>query len=172
MAVELRAEPDFKDILHVCVRMRERDRAEIYATRWEDDPAKVARDVRMSGAFHWGVYLDDKPIGLVGAHPRWPGVWTAWAFGTDEWLRGISTVTRHVRRFMLPALFNAGVHRVDCLALEAHKQSCRWLEYLGAFPEKTLDFWGKNGETFVSYVWTRETTKRILAEARLIQDDQ
>lgn len=170
--IRLVEEPPYEDVLHIAEFMRERDREEIFATRWNDNPEFVARDVDHSGAFRWAAYLDDEPVAAIGAHPRWPNVWTAWAFGTDLWPKASVTLTRHVRRFMLPALFNAGAVRVDCLALQSNQNACRWLEYLGAFPEKTLDFWGKNGETFVSYVWTRQNAKRIIEEANLIRDDQ
>lgn len=170
MGVQIVAEPPLADMRHVAQNMRERDRNEIFATRWDDDPNKVARDVCASGAFRWGVYLDGAPVAAIGAHPRWPGVWTAWAFATDDWPKVVVPTTRHVRRFMIPALINFGVERVDCLSLATHTDARKWLTYLGAKEEKSLDKWGKGGETFVSYVWTREQTKRIIGQTGLIQD--
>ncbi|GKT32077.1 hypothetical protein ADUPG1_006328, partial [Aduncisulcus paluster] len=131
--------------------MRERDREEIFATRWEDDPDAVARDASATGAMHWCAYRDSKPVAVFGVQPRWPKVWTAWAFATDEWRGVIGAVTRHSRRFVLPALYNAGAIRVDCLSMATHTDARNWLEYLGATPEKTFANWGKNGEDFVSY---------------------
>lgn len=164
--VELRAEPPFQDMLHVAQNMRERDREEIFATRYGDDPADVARDVVNAGAFRWGAYLDGVPVGAVGAYPRWPNVWTAWAFGTDDWPKTVLTVTKHVKRFMIPALYRAGAKRVDATALATHADARAWLTALGATPEKPLDNWGKNGQTFVCYVWTREPTKQALMAQR------
>lgn len=142
--------------------MRARDRDEIYATRFGADPAEVARDAVNTGAFRWGAYLDGRPVAAIGAFPRWPNVWTVWAYGTDEWPHVILSLTRHVRRFMLPALYRAGAIRADCLALEAHMDARHWLEHLGAEPEKRLDNWGKNGQTFISYVWRRPQTKALI----------
>lgn len=172
MVVDLRAEPPFQDVLVVAENMRPRDRDEIFATRWDDAPERVAQDVVNTGAFRWGAYLNGDPVAMLGVHPRWPNVWTAWAFATPEWRKVVIPVTRHVRHFILPALFNAGAHRVDCLALETHKDARKWLTYLGATPEKSLDKWGKSGETFVSYVWTREHTKRIIDKMGLIHENQ
>ena len=160
--VELRAEPAYADVLRVAENLRERDREELFATRYGDDPADVARDAVASGAFRWGAYLDGEPVAMIGAFPRWPGVWTAWAYGTDDWPRAVLTVTKHVKRFMLPALYRAGATRVDACAMENHTDARAWLGALGAEPEIVLHKWGKNGQSFINYIWTRETTYRVL----------
>jgi len=162
-------EPSHEVVASVARNMRERDRTEVYATQWRDDPDDLARMVGLSGAMRWAVTLDGEPVAAIGVTPRWPKVWSAWAFGTDKWPKVVIPVTRHVRRFMLPGVYSTGALRVDCMALASHTDARRWLEYLGAIPEKTVDNWGKNGEKFVSYVWTRKQTRRIveqLADAR------
>lgn len=163
--VELRAEPPYEDVIGVVQNMRARDREEIYATRFGEDPDEVARDVIASGAFRWGAYLDGKCVALIGAHPRWPNVWTAWAFGTDDWNRVVLTLSKHVRRFMIPALYRAGAVRVDAMALATHMDARLWLTAMGAEPEKPLANWGKNGQTFVCYVWTRQAAKQALTRS-------
>lgn len=162
MTVTLKHAPGFSACHRVACNLRERDKKELFATRYGNDPADLARDATRSGDFRWSACVDGVPVALIGAMPRWPGVWSAWAYGTDEWPAVVGTLTRHVRRFMLPALFNAGAHRVDAFALAEHDDARKWLEFLGAEQENTLDKWGKNGETFVCYVWTREKTKRLI----------
>lgn len=162
MHVELRTEPPFEDMLAIAQNLRARDREELFATRYGNDPADVARDATLSGAFRWGAYLDGRPVAAVGAFPRWPNVWTAWAYGTDDWPRVVLTLTRHVRRFMIPALYRSGAIRVDAMALASHYDARKWLVSLGAEPEVTLDKWGKNGQTFVNYVWTRKAAKQVM----------
>lgn len=156
MTVELRAEPGFDDVLFVAQNMRDSDREEIFATQWTDTPEELANNVVHSGAFRWGAYVDDIPVAMIGAQPRWPGVWTAWAFGTRDWPKVALTLTRHVRRFMIPALMNHGALRVDAYALASHDTSRAWLARLGATPGNPLDKWGRNGETFVAYSWLRK----------------
>lgn len=163
--ITLRAEPGFRDLLFIAEHLRERDREELFATRYGNNVEDLARDATMAGAMRWAAYADEEPVAAFGAVPRWPGVWTAWAYGTDRFPEAILTITRHIRRFMLPALYNSGVHRVDALALAAHTDARRWLESLGAEQEFLLDKYGRSGETFVSYVWTREKTKRLIGDA-------
>jgi len=156
VTVYLKAEPGRDDVLYVAQNMRAADREEIYATQWTDTPGELTENVMRAGAFRWGVYVDGLPIAMIGATPRWPGVWQAWAFGTRDWKHVAFTLTRHVRRFMVPALMNSGALRVDAYALASHTSSNKWLRSLGATPGKTLDNWGKNGETFVCFSWLRQ----------------
>jgi hypothetical protein len=156
VTVQLRAEPPYEDVLFVAQNMRASDREEIYATQWTATPEELANNVVHSGAFRWGAYVDDIPVAMIGAQPRWPGVWTAWAFGTIDWRKVALTLTKHVRRFMVPALLNHGALRVDAFAMASHEESRAWLTRLGATPGNPLDKWGRNGETFVAYSWLRE----------------
>jgi len=158
--------PPVELVVPVCMNMREKDREEIFATRWEDADAngfdRLAADVMASGNFRWAATIEDRPVALIGAVPKWPGAWNVWAFGTWEWADAAITLTRHVRKYMIPRLFAAGARRAECLAMEANTSSCRWLEFLGAERETTLDNYGKGGQTFVHYCWSRERTKRLL----------
>jgi hypothetical protein len=156
VTVELIAEPPYDDVLFVAQSMRPSDRAEIFATQWTDTPDELAAAVVNSGAFRWGAYIDGVPVAMIGAAPRWPGSWQAWAFGTNEFPRVARTLTRHARRFMQPALINAGARRMDAYALASHAQSNLWLRALGATPGNVLENWGKQGETFVCFTWLRK----------------
>lgn len=156
MRVELRAEPPFEDVLVVASNLRARDQEEIFATRWADSPEQLAGDVVKTGAFRWGAYVDGKPVAMIGAAPAWPNVWSVWAFGTDDWPRAVRALTKHVRRFMIPALMKAGAQRAFCYAMASHDDARRWLTALGAVEETTLANWGKNGQTFVCYCWLRK----------------
>lgn len=153
--IEIRPEPEFEDVLIVASQMRERDAEEIYALRYHEDPELLAGEVVHSGAFRWGAYIDGEPVAMFGAYPMWPGVWSVWSFGTDRWSRVAPAMARFMKSFITPALINAGAHRVFCWSMEAHTDACRWLEFLGAKPEATLDNYGKNRQRFVCYGWTR-----------------
>jgi hypothetical protein len=164
--VELRVEPSYSDMLYIAENLRERDREELFATRYGENPADLARDAVATGAFRWAAYLDGEPVAAIGAFPRWPRVWTAWAYGTDKWPKVVLTLTKHARRFMFPAILNSGAIRMDALALSTHTDARAWLGVLGALPEKHLDKWGKNGQTFVSYVWTRKSAQTAILATR------
>ena len=167
--ITLIAEPPFEDVLVVARAMRQRDAEEIYAIRWHEDPEALAAEVVTSGAFRWGAYYEGRPVAMIGACPLWPNVWTVWSFGTDEWNRVAPALAKHARKFMLPALEGFGVIRAFCWSMEAHTDACRWLEFLGATAEVTLDNYGKNGQRFVCYGWTRNPPKQTPENADVLR---
>lgn len=163
--VEIRVAPPFEDVLFVAQNLRERDRVELFATRFTDDPDGIAHDAVRSGNFRWGAYLDGEPVAMFGGFPRWPGVWTMWAYGTDKWPSVVRAITRFGLNFIAPALYHAGAHRMDALSYAGHDDARQWLQFLGAEAEFTLEKWGKNGEDFVCYRMTREGVARLTEKA-------
>jgi len=149
---------DIESLLLIATALRPADKEEIFATRLDSDPLKLAMDTFHHGDFQWIAYHGNRPVASIGAAPCWPGVWTVWAFGTEEWPRVALTLTKHIKHFMLPALVHAGAHKAFCHVLATHAQARRWLERLGAEPEAELDEWGKMREKFVVYSWRQDRT--------------
>lgn len=152
-------EPSKLALDYICQNLRARDYEEVFATQYEDDPFTLADNTLACGDFQWIAWRDGEPVASIGARPMWPNVWNVWAFGTDRWPEVVLALTRHVRRFMIPALKNFGAHRAQCFALETHDDARRWLTSLGAQEGPKLDKFGKSGQTFVVYSWLRDTTR-------------
>jgi hypothetical protein len=147
---------DLGALYHIASNLRARDREEIFATRYTDDPDDLAKDTFNSGDFQWIAYHRETPVASIGAVPVWPGVWSVWAYGTDDWPKVALTLSKHAVRFMRPGMINAGGRRAQCHALQKHTQARKWLERMGFRAEATLDNFGKNGQTFVLYSWTTQ----------------
>lgn len=139
-------------VLYIAENMREWDRREIYATRWDTDPGSLANAAMAGGAFAWVAGLE-RPIAALGAVPCWPGVWSVWMFATNEFDKIGLSLTKHVKRRMMPALRATGGHRAECRSLEDYQVANAWLEHLGATVEAKLKRYGRNGEDFRLYVW-------------------
>lgn len=149
------------DDLHwVASRMRKLDQEEIYATRWSDQADDLVRDIMAGGDFGF-VAGDDNglPIAAFGAVPVWEGVWEVWMFATDEWKRIAMDVTKFGHRTFFPALNEAGYHRLQCRSLSTHHVAHRWLESMGAHKESELPNYGRNGETFYLFCWTKPISR-------------
>jgi RimJ/RimL family protein N-acetyltransferase len=139
----------------VAFRMRERDRREIFANRWDDDPLSVANDaVKMGWQVGWTAGLED-PIAAFGCLQMWPGVWSMWLFATDNFRQIRISMTRLIVRDIVPMLFDAGAHRLEARSMEGHHEAQRWLEVIGAKREATLKGYGRAGEDFHVYAWER-----------------
>lgn len=151
--------PTFDTTLYVAERMREWDRREIFAARWNDDPFPLAAECQLYGSFTWIASLD-RPIAFIGAAPIHPGVWSVLMFATDEFRKIRLSLTKHVKRVMIPALVEVGAHRAECHSMEGHDEAHAWLELLGAEREGVRPRFGKNGEDFVCFSWRRENVRR------------
>jgi hypothetical protein len=142
-------------VLHVALNMRDRDREEIFATRFDDDCGAFADDIMAVPQFTWVAQKGGEPIAVIGGRPMWPGVWSLYAFGTDRWPEVALTLTKHVKRFMQPALERMA-HLGVAFCHEKHYKAQRWLVRLGAEPiAPILDEWGRGREGFILYGWRR-----------------
>jgi hypothetical protein len=138
----------------VCANLRESDRREINALHWDEDPDRLVRSVLYCPDAAWLAWIDSRPVAAVGATPMWPGVWSVWAFGTDEFRQVGLLLTKHVRRFIIPMIQRASGHRAECKTIEGHHEAHRWLESFGLQREGTHPGYGRNGETFHTYART------------------
>ena len=141
---------------HVVHKMRAKDREEIFATQWTDDPFSFSNQVILSGGYGFVLHADDgEPVVCCGASPMWNGVWSVWMFATDRFDEISTSVHRFARRVFFPALDAAGWHRLECRSLATHDVAHRWLEVLGAYKETETANYGKAGEAFLVYCWTK-----------------
>ena len=146
------------DLQFIAVNMRAKDRAEIYGMRWDDDPDKVASEtfyaVKSCGTGRI-FYLGNEPVSVVGGIERHPGVWYAFAYGTDKWNKVAKSLSAYAKSELAPYLFERA-HRIECQSRYDHGTSHRWLEWLGAHRESVLAGFGKDGADYFNYVWIRK----------------
>lgn len=146
------------DVLYVARNMREEDAREIYAVRWTDSPEDLAADcIKSSFNFGW-TFGRELPICAVGGHVVSPKVWAIWMFATNDFHKVALSVTKFCRKRMIPILLNH-CNRAYCNSIEGHSVAHRWIESLGAFRESSLVNFGKNKETFHTYVWRVENNQ-------------
>ena len=158
---------DFETVLAVAQDMRRADRQEIFATRWDDNPATLAQDCVGAGCI--GAVIagrDGAPICAIGATEMWPRVWSVWMFATDRWHEVALDATRFVKERLIPTLLDLGLRRAECRSSAMHTQAHRWLEYLGARRETEHLDYGKNGESFIGFYWRAEDVRKSLQETK------
>ena len=103
-------------VAYVAERMREWDRREIFATRFDDNVEDFVRLVMATGPVSWVAGVD-QPIAVFGCAPMWPGVWSMWFFATDEISEIGISVTRMIIRGILPMRWESGAHRLECKSM-------------------------------------------------------
>ena len=136
--------------------LRPADRRELAATLWDFDPAGLAE---ASARAPLGFVAGDeagRAVAVVGATPLWPGVWQVGLFATPRWPAVARAVQLRVRRRLVPDLLRAGAHRAQAFSDARHHEAHRWLRRLGARCEGRLAAFGRAGEDFLLFAWTRD----------------
>jgi hypothetical protein len=141
--------------------MRAPDRAEVDAQIDEWNAVHIAalslRD------FAYVVELDGNPEAAFGCGQVRKGYWLAWSWGTERLIRCVPTMVSFITGHLQPAVYGAGAHRVEARALASHKQARRFLERIGGTFRCDLPAYGKDGQDFVLFDWTRETYVPVLS---------
>jgi hypothetical protein len=144
---------------YILANLREHDRREILALRWNDDLDPVA-DYVMALACNplWQAFwAHGEPVALIGATLIRPGVVMICGFGTKRWHRVIRPLSRYVLDEMMPAILSTDVHRAEAYAMAENTQNIRWIRGLfGGEIEGVLRGYGRGGEDFVVIAWRRD----------------
>lgn len=143
----------YADAAFVARRLREWDAKEILPLirGGAEDLALLA------ASSHYGraALYDGEPVAVFGASETAAAVWNVFMFATDKWPRAALSVTRHIKRVMIPILYDAGANRAECRSHADYKWAHRWLEYLGARQEAAFAEYGLRRETYLLYAWRR-----------------
>jgi hypothetical protein len=126
-----------EDLAYVGSWLCDDDRQELACTRDQDDYMSLARDAGQSTVCK--VALDDGlPVMAFGARtiPA-TDVALVWGFKTVKARPAIPSVTKYIRRIMIPALRSLGVRHGVCIVHPENKASQDWLRLLGYTPRAT-----------------------------------
>jgi hypothetical protein len=143
---------DLMSMCYITHRLREADRVECFAGRFSH-PDQLAMDAISSQGFVDICWLGGVPVAAIGARQSWPGVWSVWAFGTDDWPRVALTLSKHAVRSLRPAMLKLNGHRAECASHVKHHSAHAWLEWMGFKREALMRGHGRNGEDFYLYAW-------------------
>lgn len=158
---------------YIAHNLRPRDRAEIFAMRWNDDEEAFVAEVCSVAGDLWRLWsLDGEPVAVNGVVPVRPGVVIAGAFGTNKWRSIIKPMTRWSLDYVIPLLRQAGYHRGEAYVLARNTDSRRWIELLGGELEAVLKGYGRGREDFLLYTWdlTREKAQNDVLRKRRSPD--
>lgn len=140
---------------YLTINMRLSDQREVYGMRGHENPYLLAREVVLATSYgkagiaaHRGV-----PCGIIGVSPLWPGVWSAWSFGTDDWRKGAVEMTRYALNVLRPFILERRAHRLQCESRVDHVDAHRWLSSMGAKPDGLLEGYGRDGSDYIMWSW-------------------
>jgi hypothetical protein len=143
-----------EDIAYIVRNMRDRDRREIFALRWDDDEDALIDQLHASAGAMWRLWFyQGEPVAMNGVLPLRKGVVCANAFGTDKWRHIVRPMIHWSVNWVIPCLKVAGWHRGEAYALAANADGRKFIELLGGKLEAYLYHYGREREDFVLYHW-------------------
>ncbi|MBL8578094.1 MAG: hypothetical protein JNK47_12775 [Mesorhizobium sp.] len=146
---------NFRDLSYIAANLRKEDFAEIDCQVDGWTPEALALSA-MQG-FSYVAELDGNPEVAFGACEQRRGLWTAWSWGTPRLKRCIPRVTQFFFAVLGPAVAERGAWRVEARPIADNPVALAWLRKLGATERCLLPGYGKNGEDFILFDWTRES---------------
>jgi len=149
---------DYTDVVQVAHRMRERDVQEFLAVSHATDRAELAEQlVKRFGQSDEliAARVDGEAVAVGGCMQHRPNVVTLLFFATDGFPAAALGLTRFITRVLFPEVKAAGAHRIECVSHVEHRDAHRWIEMLGLRREAELKGFGRAGETFLQFAWTR-----------------
>lgn len=149
-----------RDLSYIASNLRPEDHAEIDCQLDHWTPAILALSALQG--FAYVVELDGNPEAAFGAAEQRSGLWIAWSWGTRRMWRCVPRITKFFYDTLGPDVAAAGAWRVEARALAGNDLAVRWLNRLGATERCPLPGYGRNGEDFVLFDWTRETWNHVL----------
>jgi hypothetical protein len=150
----------YGDVVFIARRMRALDAEEILPLIRTGKPEDLASGTISVGGLATVALSDGVPVAAYGAYLGRPQYWTVWMFATDRWAEVALSVTKDIRRNMMPAMLSGDAVRADCWSMEGHDVAHRWLELLGAVREASIEDFGPTRKTFHCYSWTRSRLER------------
>ncbi|OHV69214.1 hypothetical protein LCM4577_21575 [Mesorhizobium sp. LCM 4577] len=148
-----------RDLSYIAANLRPEDRAEIDCQLDHWSPALLALTALQ--CFAYVAELDGNPEAGFGAAEQRGGLWIAWSWGTRRMKRCVPEITRFFHAALGPQVAAKGAWRVEARALADNDLALRWLDRLGATQRCRLPGYGRNGEDFFLYDWTRESWNNV-----------
>lgn len=153
------------DLEDICFRMREVDRAEIFNLRDYDSPYQLAWEAYSlitragRGRIAW---WNGRPTGVFAFTCQHKNLWDIWMWGTDDFRNVAVDLLRYARREANEILTVCNAKRLQCDSRVGHEDAHKMLRAMGAVPESTLRFYGKDGGHYIRYVWINGENDAVL----------
>ncbi|RWN57779.1 hypothetical protein [Mesorhizobium sp.] len=144
-----------RDLSYIAANLRLEDRTEIDCQFDEWSPALLALTALQG--FAYVAELNGNPEAGFGAAEQRGGLWIAWSWGTRRMKRCVPGMTEFFHAMLGPQVAAHGAWRVEARALASNELALRWLARLGATQRCRLPGYGRNGEDFLLYDWTRSS---------------
>jgi hypothetical protein len=158
MATVVKTDITLDPLFQLCLNMRDRDRAEVFALLPHDNLYRFAYEadamIRNNGRGNL-FWVNGRPTAVAAFTESWPGVWNVWMLGTEDFDHCVMPLMRWVRKTAVEILDDVGGHRLQCESKADYEEAHKMIRALGGREEVTFRKRGKNGEDYIQFVWLK-----------------
>jgi len=150
---------NLRDLSYIAANLRPEDFAEVDCQfdSWTPEGLALSAMQGLAYVVEW----KGNPEAAFGAGEVRSGLWIAWSWGTRRMWRCVPRITEFHFASLGPEVAARGAWRVEARPLAGNDMAIRWLRRMGATERCTLPGYGKNGETFLLFDWTRESWRQV-----------
>lgn len=141
----------------VCANLRPEDHAEAFCQLAPGlKTHELAAALLMSGEnYVVGRSIFD-PVCFFGVSPLNAAASSVWAIGTIDFVRAVPAMTRFFAADLAPRLIASGTRLLEARAMASHLTAHQWIHLTGGRQSGDPYEYGRNGEKFVTFHWTRD----------------
>jgi hypothetical protein len=155
----------YLDLEYICLNLRQADKSEVFALRPHDNPLQLALEAHAyirnqgRGKIAW---INGRPAAVAAFTEDWPGVWSVWMFGTDDFKAAAIPLVRWARKEAKDILSICAGHRLQCDSAADHHEAHALIKAMGAKEEYRMRRYGKHGDDFIRFVWLNGENDAVL----------
>lgn len=157
---------DLTAIEYISYNMRECDRTEIFAMLPHDNPYRFAWEAHHvilnngRGKISWH---NGRPAALAAFTEQWPGTWSVWMCGTNDFKLAAVPLLRWFRKEANEILTVCQGHRLQCDSRVGHDEAHKMIMAMGGLPEgEPMRKYGKDGSDYQRFVWFNGENDAVL----------
>ncbi|MFV0431184.1 MAG: hypothetical protein ACK5MJ_03280, partial [Alphaproteobacteria bacterium] len=137
---------NFDDVHYILQHMRPSDKDEILATEFDDDMERIAQKFVNHCELQWVLCLPQgKAVAFLAASRLWPHMAQIGFMATEDWSKIAFSASKWLKLSMEKICEHFEVRQLMCFADKRHKDSRKWLKWLGFVEQAKLSHIGKNG---------------------------
>lgn len=141
----------------VCANLRPADHEEAFCQLPDGTKThELAYALLMSGDNYVVERRPREPVAFYGVAPINAATYSIWAIGTKDFTRAVPAMQRHIVQHVAPMLLERGVRTLEARAMESHLSAHQWIHQTGGRVSGEPFEYGKNGEKFVLFRWTKD----------------
>lgn len=144
-----------RDVSYVTANLAPADRLEVMCQVPDGTKTyELAHALLYSGDV-FCAHIDDRPVAAFGTSPITIACYSVWMLGTKHVKRAVPAITRMLMGEHALDLLGRGVQSLEARSIENHREAHRWMVRCGAVRAYPSYPFGKNGEMFYTFRWTR-----------------